>query len=420
MRPWKFANRVYDRPERPSLKGSECSMVDSPPDAQEKGRRGDEPNLAVSSPSSEASQQAACSNDDTGSLRSKFGEGTARFSGFINENKIAVRYGVIASISVLGCYAISQTPLFFRYRTVSEIPPPFFHRRKCMTGRLMICNNTNSSNHTSAVRGQFEPITCYLRHLSPMERLLPKSWLDRLLKLYPAASFSKGKPEESPHELIRIQIAGIQYPTTRNSNKSNISSSSVRQLISINYESNHDLSAGQDWINKLAEQRSLVRCQLLARRIPNSGASSKQEHSSRSKRPIPGLPSDSVFDASIKDKGEHVAVARLFYRPKPTQLFRTDLGESMVLKGYAAVSDDGLYPHSPAERVVDATEQVKSLQRDAGYMERLGRAEYQAARGSYGVWADPEYRQERADVMDEVYFQEKASVFRKAWRWLRG
>jgi endonuclease YncB( thermonuclease family) len=363
----------------------------------------------------------SASKDDTSSLRSVLGAGTSRFSDFINDNIIAARYGAIASIAVLSAYAISQTPLFFRYRTVAEIPSHLFKRRKYITGRLMVCNskNNNNANTSAAISGACQPITCYLRHLSPIERLLSKSWLDRLLKLYPAATYSNGRPEESPHELIEIQIAGIQYPAAP---KNNSSAGSMLNQISLGNESDQELSVGKEWLRKLADQRSLVKCQLLGRRLTAGAGASNPMIANRSKRPIPGLSANSAFEmaASTKERGRQLAVAKLFYRPKLMDLVRTDVGEAMILKGYAVVSDDGLYPHTAAECVTDTTDEAKILQRDAAYMDKLGRAEFQAARGSYGVWSDPVYRASRADVVDEVEFQENASIVRKAWRWWRG
>lgn len=393
-------------------------MVESPRKDREDDRH-DDLHFETITPSGSASVSPPSNDGSSSRIRSMLGHGTGQLSDFVNENKIAARYCVTATIGVLGAYAIAHSPIFFRYRTVSEIPSGLFRNRNYITGRLFVCNAIAaraSNSGTVAVSGrQFEPITCYLRHLSPMERLLSKSALDRLFKLYPGSA-SSSRPEESPHELLQIQIAGIVYPDNSNDTPQSGESSRFGQQIALSYDTQEEVSAGKEWIRKLAEQRSLVRCQLLGRRVPHCGASSQL--ASRNKRPIPGLTSDeSVFETSAGN--EHAAVAKLFYRPKPMDLLPTDLGELMILKGFAVVSEDGLFPHTPAERVVDTTDAIKILQRDGAYMERLGRTEYQAARGSYGVWANPDYRTARADVVDEVNFQERASVFRKIWRWWR-
>jgi hypothetical protein len=90
----------------------------------------------------------------------------------------------------------------------------------------------------------------------------------------------------------------------------------------------------------------------------------------------------------------------------------------MVRHGHAHASSAGLFVGKG--EVVDATDSVKDLHRDVAYLEQLSRAEYEAAKGSYGVWTDPAVRERRKDVLDEVDFQENASFWRKAWRWLRG
>jgi hypothetical protein len=56
------------------------------------------------------------------SLRQVLGWSMEGFSNLINENLIAARYGASASIFLLTAYGLSNTPLFFRFRTVSEIP----------------------------------------------------------------------------------------------------------------------------------------------------------------------------------------------------------------------------------------------------------------------------------------------------------
>jgi uncharacterized short protein YbdD (DUF466 family) len=91
--------------------------------------------------------------------------------------------------------------------------------------------------------------------------------------------------------------------------------------------------------------------------------------------------------------------------------------------GQAVVSDNGLYVHNTNnhhdDRIVDTTQNIADLQRDAKYLsERLSRgAEYQAAKGSYGVWANERYRSCRKDVVDEINFQRQAGFFKKVWRW---
>ena len=102
----------------------------------------------------------------------------------------------------------------------------------------------------------------------------------------------------------------------------------------------------------------------------------------------------------------------------------TDLAEFLARTGRAGVEDgdDGglLARHDPRDRISDASASVAILKGDAAYLVRLGHAEYEAARGSHGMWADPDVRRRRPDVVDEIEFQETAPWWKKLWRWLHG
>jgi hypothetical protein len=60
--------------------------------------------------------------DSESSVRGVVGETMHSFTELINDNMIAARYGVAASVMLLTAYGLSNTPLFFRFRTVSEVP----------------------------------------------------------------------------------------------------------------------------------------------------------------------------------------------------------------------------------------------------------------------------------------------------------
>jgi hypothetical protein len=77
------------------------------------------PSLPVSSEVRGPNEQPAV---DPNSLRGTVGSGMDRFSQLVNENLIAARYGVFAGVTLLTVYGLSQTPLFFRYRTVADVP----------------------------------------------------------------------------------------------------------------------------------------------------------------------------------------------------------------------------------------------------------------------------------------------------------
>lgn len=59
---------------------------------------------------------------DPTSIRGALGNGMNRFSKLVNDNLIAARYGIFSGVTLLTVYGLSQTPLFFRYRTVADVP----------------------------------------------------------------------------------------------------------------------------------------------------------------------------------------------------------------------------------------------------------------------------------------------------------
>lgn len=60
-------------------------------------------------------------NDQQG-WRVNVGNSMGMVSTVVNENIITARYATFATIALLSAYGISRTPLFFRYKTVSDIP----------------------------------------------------------------------------------------------------------------------------------------------------------------------------------------------------------------------------------------------------------------------------------------------------------
>lgn len=392
-------------------------------------------------------------HSSTMNLRQAFGMGANTLSDMINTNIVAARYAVFASIGLLTAYGISQTPLVSRYRTVADIPSRHFRTRRTITGRLMIChnpsnNNSNNNNHNPvALSKNPSTVTFYMRHLSPIERLLPKSWLQNILSMHPAVTLRGVRPEESPHELLHVQVAGLLYPSLPES-KTTIAKG-LRQQISLtnekvsssqynNNNNNNSLQeqqqAEREWLEILAHNRVIVQCQLLGREVPQP-LQHPVDGNTRNKRPIPGLEpithntgasSSSMMSATTavhsnqsQSDIHQVAVAYVRYFPSRYPLFGVDLGEYMIQTGRAIPSQDGLYTHTPKERITDTTHQIEWLRRDAAYIQRLIRAEYMACDQSYGIWMDPMYRECRSDVVEEVNFQHKASMLQKIWRWLR-
>lgn len=332
----------------------------------------------------EATKASSRSADDepSASVRQVVGSGAVKFSDFVNDNLIVVRYAAFAGVSLLAIYGMVHTPLFFRYRNVGEVPAELFRTRRKLRCRLMHVDY----QHSSCIR-------CHVRHLSPIECLLPRSWLDWFLRLHPSSALGR-RPDQSPDELLDIQLAGVEAPP--------------------DYFGREEPG---DWLRQLVKERPILKCQLLARRVQLTDDSTTWSASNDvPKRKIPELVAS---DKQYSSKNQ-VAMVKLFFRPNPFQLFANDLAESMVERGRAVARSDGLYSHGQHEQLVDASDSVKLLEQDARYLDRLSRAEYKAAAGLYGMWADSSIQKERSDVMEEVDFQTNAPAYKKLWRWLRG
>lgn len=56
------------------------------------------------------------------SIRQALGQKMHSFTEVVNENLIAARFGVFSGVCLLTAYSLANTPLFFRFRVVSEIP----------------------------------------------------------------------------------------------------------------------------------------------------------------------------------------------------------------------------------------------------------------------------------------------------------
>jgi hypothetical protein len=341
----------------------------------------------------ESNTQSSSDDADTAkesqfsSLTSSVGSSTAKFSDIL----IAARYGAFATIGLLTVYGLAHTPLFFRYRTVADIPSSYFTARKCIRGRLIRAVPATDAD---------QAIMCYVRHLSPAERFLSKSWFDWLMKIHPSSAVLGKQPHQSDRELLQVEIAGIRSPPW--------------------YQSSAERPG--EWLSRLVDEHTTVTCQLLARRVldkeTDSTTNTASNGQSQKRSMYSVLPE--LNKGSDQQSNVQVAVCKVFYRPQNLQLVATDIADSMVRFGRSTVATDGLYYHDSNGRVIDTNSNVKELRKDATYLEQLSNAEYEAAKGSYGMWADSEVRQSRADVVEEVEFQSQAPVWKKIWRWIRG
>jgi hypothetical protein len=346
---------------------------------------------------------------DVSPIRASFGNAITNVSELINDNLIVARFTLFATIGVVSAYGIAHTPLFFRFRTVADIPSKLFVNRKSIHCRIVRVQDTSKSD---------EPIILWMRHLSPMERILSKSAFELLMKFHPSRSFADNQlPYENPKELLKIQLSGVIAPPLSSEPYSIINSSANTT----------------EWLRQWAVEQNTVKCRLLARKVTISDLIDNKTHNGHqnlqisNKRPIPEIKDNqssttTTSSLTITQTLDQTAVATISYRSKSFHMFPySDLGEFLVRYGRAIVGVNGLmYFPRPHERVTDVSDSVRYLRKDVAYMDSLGRAELEACRGQYGIWAITAFRSSRKDIVGEVEFQEQATGLQKVWRWLRG
>lgn len=349
-------------------------------------------------------------------------------SDVINNNLIAVRFGVTSSVILLGAYGISNTPLFFRFRTIHEIPSSYFIRRKRLYGRIIEVDTTSSLSNSDG------SIQLYIRHLSPVGQILPKTWFEFFQKLNKTAVTTTSSDAERKRDLLKVRIAGVQYPPFSH----------------LRYKT-------EEYLEKLARDRTLVSCQLLARQVPQTATSKKNIDGGLPRRykrsmedAFPDLQlseeekerereREQIFDEDAPSfvlnedtTGQHLGVCKLSYRPTLFQLYPTDIAVSLLVSGNATVSatllasnketrdDDYSTSAGPGTTIVHSSKRLDDLRNDVKYLERLAQAEYDAVKNEAGIWAFSEARETKSDVVAEIEFQAKANIFQKLWRRLRG
>lgn len=324
----------------------------------------------------------------------------------VNDNLIAARMAVFSGIALSTAYGLSNTPLFFRFRAVAEIPRSYFLGRKNLYGRIISVHHRPPSDNVLAQDGT-ESIQIMVRNLSPIGMLLPTSLFEFLMKIGPSSRFSHGlnkaKADANHNQLLKIQIAGIQSPPI-----------------------SRDSYNPHQFLERLAKQRTLVSCQLLGREVPIYNETSEKRQMSHVLPELEDGNSNKTNEVSQildpKYNGQQVAICKLHYRPTYTQLFATDIAESLVKAGNANVTSSMLQSDATATntKIVDSSQRINDLRKDVKYLDRLAKVEFDAAKKSAGMWSVPEVRQLKQEIIDEVEFQSKSNIFQKAWRWIRG
>jgi hypothetical protein len=333
--------------------------------------------------------------------RSVIGTVMEKSSDVINEHLIAARMAIVSSIALLTAFGIANTPLFFRFRTVSEIPRHYFEGRKRLYGRIMsVKHHHHHNNHIKDRHGNggnnyytVGPIQVQVRHLSPVGMLLPIPIYDFLLKIHPSYNYRHNsfnttttmdpKPKENDKDLLLIQLAGVQSPPV-----GSLSTQQQQQIQQRNLSDDNNNYHPEHYLEHLAQQRILVSCQLIERRssgtkkdtpatkrrlseiLPefaelstenyNNNSNNQQHGDRRHHHHDTGGHATTTTtttlgnDIDAVEQKPIVAIAKLYYRPRPFwhHLFSSvDLAEELVETGRANVSSSILPP--PCTIVVD-------------------------------------------------------------------
>ena len=59
---------------------------------------------------------------DSSDVRSKVGSKLSSITDFVNDNLIIIRYATFSTVFIIGAYGIANTPLFYRYKNLNDIP----------------------------------------------------------------------------------------------------------------------------------------------------------------------------------------------------------------------------------------------------------------------------------------------------------
>jgi len=371
-------------------------------------------------------------------FRQQFGKQLSNITDLINDNLIVVRYATFSTVLLLGAYGIANTPLFYRHKRVLDIPISAFTKRKYLHGRIVgiaersngivgrSSSSTSSSSSNNGVASllssslqrdeissdsrrdresnnatdsdtqqivQQHPIVLLFRHSSPMERLLSKSAMERLLKVTGQSTttgllYSSANPNRN---LLPIEVAGILSPPFTQS--SSILSTSLTGSSSSNKF---------PLIDELIQQKTKISIQLLAQRVAaESNQNKKKEEGDRH-----------IDD----DRIQNTAICHLLYK-QPKQYFwqTTNAGLKMVQKGEAWTSgivvplsnieDDNSSNKentkaNESTTIIDYHPTVKQLQDDTNYISHLEKAEYNAWQSKIGMWSSKHTREIRKEFIE--------------------
>ena len=402
-------------------------------DADVKEEPGDNNNISSSHATND--MDTVSSDNKNTTIRQQMGKQLSNITDLVNDNLIVVRYATFSTVLLLGAYGIANTPLFYRYKHVMDIPISSFTKRKYLHGRIVgVAERSNgmrrssiSTSSSSSSNGlasllssslqrdtipssdssgresneskemhqevlQQHPIVLLFRHSSPMGRLLSKSAMERLLKFTGQSTtgllYSSANPNRN---LLPIELAGLIAPPFT-------SSPSILSTSLTGTSSSHTFPL----IDELIQQKTKVSIKLLAQRVATvSNQNNKKEEGDR--------------QDMDEDRIQNTAICHLNYK-QPKQYFwqTTNAGLEMVQKGEAwssgvvvplsNIEDKGSKDNSTnvneSTKIIDYHPTVKQLQDDTKYISQLEEAEYTAWQSKIGMWSSKLNREIRKEYIE--------------------
>lgn len=344
-------------------------------------------------------------NESSSSLRSQIGGSVSLLTDFIEDNIIVARIAGKTSVFLLTAYGLYKTPIFFRYKRVADIPPFMFTKRKTIYGRIVhlvepdFAQRMRMNNLENPM-----PITCLVRHQSPMGRLLNKSAFEFLEKYSP--TIGKYHNVEDAKDLIKVEIAGIQSPPF--------------YFASSTAPDNSTKEGTNEWLQTLVDQKATLSCQLLSRRVVDAQemqklnvSNSETKHLQTLHPTLTDMRSTTMEDVEL----QQVAICKIGFRP-PMTIFRKDLASSLVSFGRANVAP-GMHIDIQARPTIDGSTSLEDMENDVKYIEKLSKLEYEAVKTKKGMWSIDSIRSSRPDLVEFAKDEETASWWKKLWNKFR-
>jgi hypothetical protein len=377
-------------------------------------------------------------------LRGKMGETLSAISDVVNENLIVVRYATFSSVLLLGAYGVANTPLFYRYKHVMDIPQKMFTKRKWIHGRIVgIAGNESlgassgareksiireptsgispllyppsnlraartdengrssssdkysSNTPNSQIQYTHNPIVVLFRHASPMER-----FLIRVTGRSPfRALFSSSTHNRN---LLHIELAAVSSPPSHPS--SNLPASFYKPPTPF------------PLLDQLIQQNTRVSLQLVAQRVSTNLKLAQASVDSYKK------------DSAVSENVKRTAICHLQYQ-QPNQWFASkNASLELVRLGQAWINCVGVVPplSSVDDRngsILNFNPSVKQLQDDAKFISELEKAEYSSWKSKVGMWSSDHNRPLRKEYTEEEERENNKlnvrALLKWGWEWMR-